>query len=118
MLTLVDGIVNDINPTGLFADATDLDVWDSIAGHSIGLNSLVDILKTNRTKTNVEPIYLPYRNGILHSRELNYNNKIVAIKTFAILFYVNDWIQSLESEKRRKEYLEEKRKVKKQVFLI
>lgn len=117
VLMLVDGIVNDIKPTGLFADVTDLDVWDSIAGHSTGLNSLVDILKKNRTKTNVEPIYLPYRNGILHGRELKYNNKIVAIKTFAILFYVNDWIQSLESEeKRREEYLEEKKKSKETSF--
>lgn len=111
ILMLVDGIVNDIKPTGLFADATDLDVWDSIAGHSTGLNTLVSILKKNRRKTNEEPIYLPYRNGILHGRELNYNNKEVAIKTFAILFYVNDWIQSLESEEKRKQdYLEEKKR--------
>ncbi|EAE9169161.1 hypothetical protein BU180_08050 [Listeria monocytogenes] len=111
VLMLVDGIVNDIKPTGLFADATNLDVWDSIAGHSTGLNSLVSILKENRTKTNVEPIKLPYRNGILHGRELNYNNKEVAIKSFAILFYVNDWIQALESEnKRKKGYLEGKKR--------
>ena len=118
ILMLVDGIVNDIKPTGLFADTTDLDVWDSIAGHSTGLNALVSILKKNRTKTNVEPIYLPYRNGILHGRELNYNNKKVAIKTFAILFYVYDWIQSLESEKKRKQaYLKEKKRSEKTSFI-
>ncbi|EAK8452423.1 hypothetical protein A6C59_03440 [Listeria monocytogenes] len=111
VLMLVDGIVNDIKPTGLFADNTDLDVWDSIAGHSTGLTSLVSILKKNRTKTNIEPINLPYRNGILHGRELNYNNKNVAIKTFAILFYLNDWMRSLESEpKRKQDYLEEKKR--------
>lgn len=118
VLMLVDGIVNDIKPTGLFADATDLDVWDSIAGHSTGLNSLVSILKKNRTKTNLDPIYVPYRNGILHGRELNYNNKEVAIKTFAILFYVNDWILSLESEEKRKQdYLEEKKRSEETSFM-
>lgn len=108
VLMLVDGIVNDVKNTGLFADNTDLDVWDSITGHSTGLKSIVSILKKSRKKTNVEAIKLPYRNGILHGRDLNYNNKTVAIKTFAILFYINDWIISLESETRRKEiYLAE-----------
>lgn len=112
VLMLVDGIVNDVKNTGLFADSTDLDVWDSIAGHSTGLQTLVSILKRNRKKTNNEPIDLPYRNGILHGRDLNYANRNVAIKSFAILFYVYDWIAILESEdKRKKEHLEKKKTI-------
>ncbi|MFL2079935.1 hypothetical protein [Marinilactibacillus psychrotolerans] len=113
VLMLVDGIVNDVKNTGLFADSTDLDVWDSIAGHSTGLQALVSILKCNRKKTNNEPIDLPYRNGILHGRDLNYANRNVAIKTFAILFYVYDWIATLNNEdKRKKEHLEKEKTIR------
>lgn len=113
VLMLVDGIVNDVRNTGLFATSTNLDVWDSIAGHSTGLKSLVSILKSNRKKTNIDPINLPYRNGILHGRDLNYANKNVAIKTFAILFFIYDWLIALESEERREEeYLDNKKSIK------
>lgn len=114
VLMLVDGIVNDFKNTGLFADSTDLNVWDSIAGHSTGLESLAVILTKNRKKTTVEPIDLPYRNGILHGRDLGYNNKIVAIKSFAILFYVYDWSVSLDTENdRKKKYSDEKQESEK-----
>lgn len=110
VLMMADGIVNDVKKTGLFADSTDLDVWDSISGHSSGLNEMVAILKKNRKKTNSEEINLPYRNGILHGRDLGYNNKLVAIKSFAILYYVADWIQAVTTESDRKNKREEEQK--------
>lgn len=119
VLMLVDGIVNDVKNTGLFADSTDLDVWDSISGHYTGVQTLVSILKRNRKKTNNEPIDLPYRNGILHGRDLNYANRNIAIKSFAVLFYVYDWIATLESEdKRKKNTQKRKRLLKKQTYLV
>lgn len=107
MLTQLDGIVNDIECTGLFADSTNLEIWDSISGHSSGLKKIVEIFKTNRTKTSVEPIDLPYRNGILHGRELNYNSQILALKTLVLLIYVHDWYLVARDEEKRKKLFEE-----------
>ena len=117
MLTQLDGIVNDIKYTGLFADSTELEIWDSISGHSSGLKRIVDIFKTNRTKTNIEPLELPYRNGILHGRELNYNSRLLAIKILALLLYVHDWYVSARDEEQRKKLFEEEQVKKSEATL-
>jgi hypothetical protein len=100
LLMLIDGLVNDIEQTGFFAEGTDLTAWDSIAGHSSGLKALSDLFSTNRKKTTTEPITIPYRNGILHGRDLNYANKIVAAKCWAALFAVRDWAQAIKEGKK------------------
>lgn len=107
MLTQLDGVVNDIKQTGLFSDSTNLEIWDSISGHSSGLKKIVDIFKTNRTKTSTTLIELPYRNGILHGRELNYNSRLLAIKTLTLLVYIDDWYKVSRNEEQRKKLFEE-----------
>ncbi|MFD2831049.1 hypothetical protein [Corticicoccus populi] len=103
ILMLVDGVVNDIKDSGLFAESTELEVWDSISGHSEGLKKVVKIYNKGRKKTTEEQLNLPYRNGILHGRDLNYDNKKVALKSFALVFYLSDWIRAYKSESSRKE---------------
>lgn len=99
-LLIIDGAVNDIEGKGFFADGTNLTAWDSIAAHNSGLSELAKILGQTRKKTNVEPIYIPYRNGILHGRDLVYDNEVVAAKTWAALFAVRDWAQSVRDGKK------------------
>lgn len=109
ILMLVDGVVNDIKDSGLFSQNTNLEVWDSMSGHSEGLSKVVAIYNKGRKKTTNEPLTLPYRNGVLHGRDLNYDNKKVALKSFALIFYLSDWIRAYTSEGLRKEkYLKEK----------
>jgi hypothetical protein len=93
VLALTDGLVSEIseNQRGLFAEGVDLRAWDSIAAHSKGLNTLARILQKTRRKTTTEPIDLPYRHGILHGRDLAYDNRLVATKAWAALFAVRDW---------------------------
>lgn len=100
-LMMADGMINDLKSTGLFASNTDLEVWDSISGHANGLRILTNNLSISRKKTTTAPIHLPYRNGILHGRDINYNHKIVAIKSFVLIFYIADWAKSLETENNR-----------------
>ncbi|MDD2892255.1 MAG: hypothetical protein PHQ95_04790, partial [Candidatus Gracilibacteria bacterium] len=86
LLALIDGIVNDLSRhVGLFAENSDLTVWDSIAGHETGLQYISGIFKQPRKKTNEEIITIPFRNGILHGRELAFDNPTVAAKCWAIL---------------------------------
>lgn len=98
LLSLIDGLVNDISKhVGFFANNIDLTAWDCIAAHESGLQSLTLLLNKGRNKTNEDAISIPYRNGILHGRELNFDNKIVAAKCWATLFTIRDWAEALES---------------------
>ena len=98
VLALLDGMVSELHEKrrGFFAEEVDLQAWDSIAAHSKGLNVLVSIFQKGRKTTRIEPIFLPYRHGIIHGMDLGYDNKVVAAKTWAALFATRDW--SLKAE--------------------
>lgn len=97
VLMIIDGGVNDISKsTGFFTETSDLTAWDSIAAHSSGLTRLRDILNKGRKSTNTDEIFLPYRNGILHGRDLSYSNKYVAAKCWLTLIAINDWARALK----------------------
>ena len=100
VLTIIDGIVNDIEQKGFFAQGVDLTAWDSIAAHSTGLQELSKLLNTSRKKTTTETITVPYRHGILHGRDLGFDNKIVAAKTWAALFALRDWALAIKHGKK------------------
>ncbi len=95
VLANIDGLTSDIEQKGFFAEGTNLTAWDSIAAHSSGLQALAKLFSKNRPKTISEAITIPYRNGILHGRDLAYDNKFVAAKTWSTLFAVQDWIVAL-----------------------
>lgn len=98
VLALTDGLVNDLHPdhSGISAEKTTLQAWNSIAANSQGLDKLKGILFTGRRKTRTEQITLPYRHGILHGTDLGYDNITVAAKTWALLFAVGDWATKVE----------------------
>lgn len=100
LLTIIDGAVNDISKSkGFFSENTELKAWDSIAAHSSGLTAIRDIFNASRKKTNPEEIFLPYRNGILHGRDLKFDNQLIVGKCWSTLFAVNDWARALKEEK-------------------
>ncbi len=100
LLSLLDGLVNDISKqVGFFAENTNLTAWDCIAGHETGLQTLTCLMSIGRNKTNEEKITIPYRNGILHGRELEFDNKIVAAKCWAALFATKDWAIAISKAK-------------------
>lgn len=102
-LIIVDGAVNDFTKSkGFFAEGTAVDAWDCLVGCSDGLAKLKSIFNQNRTKTNTEVITLPYRNGILHGRDLNYANEYVSCKCVSLMFAVADWMKMKNSEEVRK----------------
>ena len=101
LLSLLDGLVNDVSKhVGFFAENVDLTAWDCIAAHESGLQTLASILTKGRNKTNENAISIPYRNGILHGRELAFDNKVVAAKCWAALFAARDWAGALEDGKK------------------
>lgn len=101
LLSLMDGLANDVSRhVGLFADNADLTAWDCIAAHESGLQSLVALMTKGRGKTNEESISVPYRHGILHGRELAFDNRIVAAKVWAAFFALRDWAGALAEGKK------------------
>ncbi len=108
LLSLLDGLVNDVSKhVGFFAENIDLTAWDCIAAHETGLQTLASILTKGRNKTNEDPISIPFRNGILHGRELAFDNKIVAAKCWAALFAARDWAGALDDGKKEPKPKEE-----------
>ncbi|WP_060210330.1 hypothetical protein [Sporosarcina koreensis] len=91
---IIDGFVNEEEATGFFAERTDLIAWDSVVGHETGLNEISKLMSKTRRKTNVEEIKVPYRNGILHGRDLNYANPFISSKLLAVIFSLMDWKQA------------------------
>lgn len=90
-LMIIDGFVNKEEATGFFTESTNLIAWDSIAGHRTGIKEVSKLMSSMRRKTNTEEINLPYRNGILHGRDLNYANPIVSSKSLGVIFALIDW---------------------------
>lgn len=108
LLSLLDGLVNDVSKhVGFFAANVDLTAWDCIAAHETGLQTLASILTKGRNKTNEDGISIPYRNGILHGRELAFDNKLVAAKCWAALFAARDWAGALDDGKKEPKPKEE-----------
>ena len=69
-------------------------------------NGLYSLFKKGRNKTNHDEIRLPYRNGILHGRDLNYANKYVSCKCISLMFALADWMNMKDSENTRKQKFE------------
>lgn len=102
-LMIIDGAVNQVlkKNQGLFAQDIDLTLYDSEVGHKCGLMSLIKILSKNRKKTTTDPIYVPYRNGILHGMDVCYDNVLVATKALSTLFAVAEWIRQCLDDKHK-----------------
>ncbi|PTP01973.1 hypothetical protein CWN88_11615 [Vibrio splendidus] len=105
LLIAIDGISNDINNLGLFTQDSDISVWDSICQYDDAFTYLQkNFLTKSRTKTNFNEIFVPFRNGILHGRDINYANASVSAKCWNILYVLRTWYRDKrdESYKRRK----------------
>lgn len=112
LLMIIDGVINDVMQKGFHTDNLDLTVWDSLTSTDTGIQVIKEIFTRTRRKTNSEELEFPFRNGILHGRDLEYDNYIVACKSWAFIFFIRDWITSKKSEKDRMERYIEKSKVK------
>lgn len=112
LLMMIDGVVNDVTKDlGLFAENVDVSALDSIAAHDSGLGQLSRLFSKTRKKTNEDSIDIPFRHGIMHGKELSFDNKLVAVKTWSLLFVVRDWIiarrKSSEKIKKQEKTFEE-----------
>jgi len=102
LLTVMDGFVNDVgqNRRGLHTrDGEELVAWGSVTAHHQGLASTQASFTKSFNKTNTDPVFELYRNGIVHGNLTNYDNLVVASKAWNRLFAVIDWAQALDKAK-------------------
>lgn len=98
-LMVIDGIMSNFTKKdNFFSSKIDLSVEDSLLQQ---ITEIKDIFYKPRKKTNTDPIYIPYRNGILHGRDINYNNKYVSSKLINLLIAVTDWMNEKDTEDKR-----------------
>ncbi|WP_345681056.1 hypothetical protein [Yinghuangia aomiensis] len=105
LLSVMDGFVNEFETVrrGLHARAPeDLDAWDSVVGHHLGLKHAHRTFTKSRSATREDPVHELYRNGIVHGSILNYDNITVATKAWNRLFAVADWARSREAQLQHK----------------
>ncbi|HAL16402.1 MAG TPA: hypothetical protein DCP32_06515 [Anaerolineaceae bacterium] len=91
VLAQIDGLSFDTSKESFFDKKIPLIIKDSIAAHESGLRSLSKTASKPRAKTHSIMLSFPYRHGILHGRELAYDNKLVSTKCFFILFAMRPW---------------------------
>lgn len=104
LLSVIDGITNDIDTQfGFFNDKVNMIIEDTIVAHESGLQSIKNTVTQSRKQTTTDEIFIPYRNGILHGRDLNYANKVVAAKCWHILFCLYEWAQKNNTKYFNKE---------------
>lgn len=101
ILSLLDGLVSDVSKhVGFFAENADLTAWDCIAAHESGLQKLASLMTKGRNKTSEQTVSVPYRHGILHGRELAFDNRLVAAKSWGALFAARDWAVAISEGKK------------------
>jgi hypothetical protein len=98
VLAQVDGACHDVGLKKLFhrehlQHKVKLpEAWDSISAHPEALTKLVRMFSEERLITSTDNPSMPYRNGILHGRDLGYDNQMVAAKVWALLFSIRDLV--------------------------
>lgn len=104
VLAIMDGLVQDTYKEAhgygrnWSTKKAQLEAWNSLAGHSKGLERLQELHLESRFKTVTEEIEIPYRNGIIHGMDLGYDNEAVAAKTWAALFALREWAMKAEQD--------------------
>ncbi|MED4851724.1 hypothetical protein P9386_07830 [Caldifermentibacillus hisashii] len=99
-LMMIDGFVNDFEHIGFFSENVELSVWDTIAAHDSGLGTIAKIFGKSRKKTTEEDLTLPFRNGILHGRDLGYANVEVSSKALSTLLALRNWADAIKAGKK------------------
>lgn len=100
LLSVMDGFVADVDEArhrGLHArDSVDMVAWDSVVGHHKGLAHAHTIFRKGTNRTTDGQLVNLQRHGIVHGRQLDFDNDIVATKAWNQLLALRDWAKSLE----------------------
>lgn len=98
LLIVADGVGEDVFKKLIFSEGVNLEELHSLAGHPDALPRLVKQICRTRRKTTEEYVSFPYRNGILHGRDLGYGNRLITAKCWSFLCNIADVIRAREAK--------------------
>ena len=98
LLIVADGVVTDEFGKSFFAEGSDLEEVNSFAGQPDALPELIREICRTRRRTSRDSLDFPYRNGIIHGRDLGYDNHMVNAKCWSLLRNLADLIRARRSE--------------------
>ncbi len=111
ILMMIDGISNDVMNKGIFAKDINLDAWDCFSTIGDDIDEFIKLITSSRSVFNHDQISIPYRNGILHGRDVGYDNKLLAIKSWSLLFSTRDiLIKKINAQKDMVNFEEEQQR--------
>lgn len=100
ILTQIDGVCFDLVGKSFYETGKKktrhLLAVETIVGDPSDLAQLATLLNERRPKTTNNPTDLPYRNGVLHGRDLGYATRRNSIKAFVYLVVLRTWMQKVE----------------------
>ena len=99
LLIVADGVGEDVFKKSIFSEGVYLEELHSLAGHPNALPRLVKQMCRTRRKTTEEYVSFPYRNGILHGRDLGYGNRLITAKCWSFLCNIADVIRAREAKR-------------------
>lgn len=117
ILMMIDGIGYDTFNGVTFKSGVDFNTWDSISAINGNIDNLIKEITRVRRNFNTDKLNIPYRNGILHGIDVGYDNKLVAIKAWALLFTIRDILVDKRNEESKKSKYNEQQEKKQEEFL-
>lgn len=99
LFIIADGVGADAFEKSVFAEGANLQELNSLSGHPNALPKLITAIAKTRRKTTKDQILFPFRNGIMHGRDLGYGNRFVNAKCWSLLGNIADIIQSRRMER-------------------
>ena len=94
LLIVADGVGSDAFGKSIFAEGVELEELNSFAGQPDALPELIRNICQTRRKTSSEQLDFPFRNGIIHGRDLGYGNRLVNAKCWSLLGCIADVIEA------------------------
>lgn len=106
LISVIDGFVNEFESIHRGAHSRapeELSQYDSAISHHKGIESVQSIFLKRMSVTIEDPIHEVYRHGIMHGVAINFDNQIVAAKSWNLLLGFMDWATAKMKAEKPKE---------------
>lgn len=94
ILITLDGLASDALGKSIFSEGIDVSEVKALAGSADGFPQLIADVSKIRRKTNAEEITFPFRNGIIHGKDVNFGNRFVTAKSWSLLACLGDILRA------------------------
>ena len=116
ILMMADGFSSDMLNKGVFTEGAQLDAFDCLASNDDAFKEFISYIAKTRRKLSTDQLSMPYRNGIMHGLDVGYNNKLTAVKAWALLFTLREVLIRKKNERSDKSKFEAQQQKKTDEF--